>query len=65
MENTLNNNIYNIDQLEAAAEVEAQLGPIDCLVNNAGVIHKTPCLMKSGNIEVFGKKVMSTCPLLW
>ena len=45
------------DELQAAAEVEAQLGPIYCLVNNAGVIHRTPCLIKNGSIEVF------LCPL--
>ena len=40
------------DKLQAAAEVEEQIGPIYCLVNNAGVIHRTPCLVKNGSIEV-------------
>lgn len=42
---------------EAAAEVEAQIGPIYCLVNNAGVIHRTPCLIKNGSIEDWMKIV--------
>jgi len=33
---------------EAVKQVEKEMGPIYCLVNNAGVIHRTPCLMKSG-----------------
>jgi len=36
---------------EAATEVETEMGPIYCLVNNAGVIHRTPCLMKNGAVE--------------
>jgi len=45
-------NISDVKRVElAASQVEAQLGPIDCLVNNAGVIHRTPCLLKNGKIE--------------
>jgi len=42
---------------EAAAEVESEMGPIYCLVNNAGVIHKTPCLIKNGSTEDWMKIV--------
>ena len=40
------------DTIQAAAAVEEQIGPIACLVSNAGIIHKSPCLMKNGKIEV-------------
>jgi len=44
--------VSNIEKVkEGVATVESQLGPIECLVNNAGVIHKSPCLMKNGKIE--------------
>ena len=36
------------------ARVESDIGPIKCLVNNAGV-STVPCLFKNGNIEVIFK----------
>ena len=45
--------ISDIEQVRKAAnQVEYDLGPIDCLVNNAGVVNRTPCLVKNGTIEV-------------
>ena len=45
--------ISDIEQVrKAATQVESDLGPIDCLVNNAGVVNRTPCLVKNGTIEV-------------
>ena len=50
---TLNIDNYDSEEVQAAAAVEAQLGPIDCLVNGAGIVNKSPCLIKNGSIEVF------------
>jgi len=51
-------NVSDVESVkQAAVQVEEELGPIDCLVNNAGVIHGTPCLIKNGNIEDWMKIV--------
>ena len=45
--------ISDIEQVkQAAKQVEEDLGPIGCLVNNAGVVNKCPILFKNGSTEV-------------
>eukprot|EP00091_Calanus_sinicus_P012649 TRINITY_DN28353_c0_g1_i1.p1 TRINITY_DN28353_c0_g1~~TRINITY_DN28353_c0_g1_i1.p1 ORF type:complete len:269 (-),score=77.97 TRINITY_DN28353_c0_g1_i1:62-796(-) len=50
--------ISDVEQVrKAAKKVEEDLGPIHCLVNNAGRINRVPFLMKNGSTEEWMKIV--------
>ena len=52
--------ISDVEQVrQAAKQVEEDLGPIDCLVNNAGRINQAPFLMKNGSTEVRNRSYIS------
>ena len=52
--------ISDVEQVrQAAKQVEEDLGPIDCLVNNAGRINQAPFLMKNGSTEVRNRSYLS------